>query len=527
MNESLFPFTTSPGPTERSIVVVEDERVAAEDIRRRLESWGYHVPAIVSSGEEAVQTAERTRPDLLLMDIKLKGTMDGVEAARRIRAKNDIPVIYATSYTDTATLQRAKDTDPLGVINKPYDDFEMRSVIEHALVKRSMERRMGEVEERLRRLLARTADLVLLRRSGKIVAANPSALAILGYALEEISRLDLTDLVMPAYRERVDEALAAAARGERGAGFTLRLQARSGSSPTVMLSIDQLRQGSEPAQQIVMTNLTEKLSAEHEASCFADDLFEAKAEAEDARRQLAEKTVEWERSAASLEAEREARRALSVHLEQELRLPADTLQGLVALLVESGLRPEQYRYVEEMRRVMELLRGLHGRFELQAENRTDVLKLPRESVPVSPSLVQCARPVNGGADSRTSSTLRVLVADDEGINRTIVRRMLESLGCEVEAVGDGSEAVSAAEGRPFDMVFLDCCMPGMDGYAAAAHLRRTLAPASMPHIIAMSADLQASDRTRCLRAGMDDFLPKPLSMETLRTLLQKWGRAPE
>ncbi|MBW4538222.1 MAG: response regulator [Myxacorys chilensis ATA2-1-KO14] len=118
--------------TER-ILVVEDERVVARDIEKRLKKLGYVVPASVASGEEAINKVAELRPDLVLMDIRLKGQMDGIEAAEQIRADFDTPVIYLTAYADEATLQRAKATEPFGYIVKPFDERDLHVAIEVAL----------------------------------------------------------------------------------------------------------------------------------------------------------------------------------------------------------------------------------------------------------------------------------------------------------------------------------------------------------------------------------------------------------
>jgi CheY-like chemotaxis protein len=128
--------------TPRSIVVVEDECIAAEDIRRRLVSWGYCVPAVVATGEEAIRSAEQVQPDLVLMDIHLKGNMDGVEAAECIRARLHVPVIYATAHNDIDTMARAGVAGPFEMINKPYDDLEIRAAIELALTRKKTEPRL-------------------------------------------------------------------------------------------------------------------------------------------------------------------------------------------------------------------------------------------------------------------------------------------------------------------------------------------------------------------------------------------------
>jgi len=96
------------------IVVVEDEAVVALDIKSKLEAAGYIVAGIAASGEEAVELVGQVNPDLVLMDIRLRGKVDGIDAARQIRARHDLPVVYLTAYADEMTLERAKVTEPYG-----------------------------------------------------------------------------------------------------------------------------------------------------------------------------------------------------------------------------------------------------------------------------------------------------------------------------------------------------------------------------------------------------------------------------
>jgi FOG: CheY-like receiver len=118
---------------EGRILVVEDEHIVAMGIKRMLKSLGYTVTGVASSGEDAVSKAESTFPDVVLMDIMLKGDMDGVEAAKEIRERFDVPVVYLTAYSDNKILERAKRTEPFGYIIKPFDERDLYSSIEVAL----------------------------------------------------------------------------------------------------------------------------------------------------------------------------------------------------------------------------------------------------------------------------------------------------------------------------------------------------------------------------------------------------------
>ena len=127
--------------TEARIMIVENEGIVAIDLRNTLRCLGYDIPAIVASGEDAITKAAEIRPDLILMDIRLRGQMDGIEAAEQIYNRFDIPTIYLTAYTDETTLRRAKMTNPYGYLAKPFAEKELRTTIELALYKRQMEQK--------------------------------------------------------------------------------------------------------------------------------------------------------------------------------------------------------------------------------------------------------------------------------------------------------------------------------------------------------------------------------------------------
>ena len=114
-------------------LIIEDETLIAEELRERLSRLGITVIAAVSSGEEGVEIATSERPDLVLMDIRLSGQKDGVQAAREIREQVDIPIVYLTAHSDRRTVERANKTDHDGFILKPFLRKELQSTIEIAL----------------------------------------------------------------------------------------------------------------------------------------------------------------------------------------------------------------------------------------------------------------------------------------------------------------------------------------------------------------------------------------------------------
>ena len=118
---------------EGRILIVEDEHIVAMGIKRMLKGLGYTVTGVASSGEDAINKTESTFPDLVLMDIMLKGELDGVEAAKEIKERFDVPVVYLTAYSDSSILERVKITGPFGYIVKPFDEKDLHSNIEIAL----------------------------------------------------------------------------------------------------------------------------------------------------------------------------------------------------------------------------------------------------------------------------------------------------------------------------------------------------------------------------------------------------------
>ncbi len=115
------------------ILIVEDEMIIARDIKGKLESLGYDVVGIVSSGEDAINKAETDKPNLILMDIELSGKIDGIEASKKIIESNNISIIYLTAYSDSKTFRRAISTEPINYLVKPIDEEKLESAIETAL----------------------------------------------------------------------------------------------------------------------------------------------------------------------------------------------------------------------------------------------------------------------------------------------------------------------------------------------------------------------------------------------------------
>ena len=132
------------------ILVVEDEGIVVMELRERLNRLGYEVVGVASSGEEAILKAQETHPDMVLMDIRLQGRMNGIQAAEAVRTRFDIPVIYLTAFADDDTLQKARMTEPFGYLIKPFEEQQLHSTLEMALQKHKLEAALRESQQRLR-----------------------------------------------------------------------------------------------------------------------------------------------------------------------------------------------------------------------------------------------------------------------------------------------------------------------------------------------------------------------------------------
>lgn len=168
------------------ILVVEDESILALDIQGYLEDFGYKVAAIADKGEIAVQLAKKHLPDLVLMDIRLKGKMDGIDAGEQIRETLQIPVIYLTAFAEKATLERAKKTMPYGYILKPFDSRDIRTAVEIALSKHAEEMKVREKRDWLDKVLMSLGDAVITADlNAKVTFLNPMAEKVTGWKQEQ------------------------------------------------------------------------------------------------------------------------------------------------------------------------------------------------------------------------------------------------------------------------------------------------------------------------------------------------------
>jgi two-component system, cell cycle sensor histidine kinase and response regulator CckA len=170
------------GTGKKQILVVEDESLIAADLQMRLERMGYSAPAVAHSGEEALGYARKTPFDLVLMDIRLKGPMDGIAAAHQLKHELQMPIVYITAHADHETVERAKLTEPFGYVIKPVADASLRSAVQIALYKDEMERRLRTSEGWLAATLGSIGDgIIACDTNSEIAFMNRVAEGLTGW----------------------------------------------------------------------------------------------------------------------------------------------------------------------------------------------------------------------------------------------------------------------------------------------------------------------------------------------------------
>lgn len=180
----------------KNILVVEDERVVARDLQRNLADLGYSVPATAATAEQALHLASENHPDLVLMDIRIKGSRDGIETASLLKKLYDVPIVYITAYADPSTIMRAKHTEPFGYLLKPVKTNELRSAVEIALFKHDLERQLRDRERWLATMMQSLGDAIISTdASGYINYMNPAAERLTGWAAED-ARGRLSDEIL-------------------------------------------------------------------------------------------------------------------------------------------------------------------------------------------------------------------------------------------------------------------------------------------------------------------------------------------
>ena len=251
---------------ETRILLVEDDALIAEDIRVIVENYGYSILWIASTARAAIENADKFKPDLIMMDIVLDGEIDGIEAAEKIKARMDIPIVYLTAHADENTLERAKKTEPYGYVLKPFQEQELKTVIDTALYKHGMERKVKESEEKYRTLVEGSLQGVGVTQDFRIVFANQAFAEIFGYSIDEMLKLSqekMKELIHPEDQEFVWGRFGNRLKGEDVPNrYEFRCIRKDGSMRWLEMFASRITYNGKPAIQGAIIDITERKQAE-------------------------------------------------------------------------------------------------------------------------------------------------------------------------------------------------------------------------------------------------------------------------
>jgi len=262
--------------TAARILIVEDERIVAEDLRLTLLQLGYEVAGSVASGEEAIPLARERFPDLILMDIFLAGKMDGITTTGEIRKFSAVPVIYLTAFADTTIMDKAKITEPYGYILKPYQERELHTIIEIALYKYRLDRQLRESEEKFRRIVETANEGIWgIDAAGKTTLVNGQMAVMLGLSTDELSGHAASEFVYPPDLPVFQKEQESRRSGKQGS-YDLRFAHRDGSVRWVHVSASPVydEEGSFSGAFSMHTDITDRVAAEEKLQRMNEDLEE-------------------------------------------------------------------------------------------------------------------------------------------------------------------------------------------------------------------------------------------------------------
>ena len=374
-------FTTEPTTVAAApprILIVEDEAVIAMDMAQHLRDFGYEVVGIAASGDRAVELAAQSHPDLIMMDIVIKGARDGIETAQDIRADADVPVIFLTAYGDQPTLERAKAASPHGYLLKPFRPQELRTTIEVTLNRQALEARVRHSEHWLKRTLQCIGDGVIATDpQGRVRFMNPVAEALIGASADVAQGRQVREVFQlraeggaAELPDLLDEAL----RGDRltpvrrgllhGAVDEPRLYVDAGAAP---IRDDD---GSLLGSVIVLRDVTQRRLDEQELQRYREHLETL----------VRDRTHELEAAKREAERSNQAMVEFLTTISHELRTPLNAVIGFSHLLGLEPLGDRQGGFVRHVRDAgTHMLRLIEDLLDLA---KIDAGRLSVQSVPV-------------------------------------------------------------------------------------------------------------------------------------------------
>ncbi len=512
------------------ILIVEDERVSAEYLKANLQEKGYEVVGICPTGEMAIRNAPRTQPDIILMDIKLKDEMDGVEASKKINELMDVPVIYITAYGDEETMKRAKVTGPYAFINKPFRMNNILSTIEMTLYRHEMEQKLRKAimdaekaNEAKTQFLAHMSheirnpmnvikgvtdlfDKMSLtqkqtRYLGRLKTSTNNILGIIDEILD-ISRIEAGKIALEnknfALRPIIENVVETNSALSEKKGVKI-LEDVAADVPEYMVG--------DPRRlwQILNNLLGNAVKFTDVGSCGISVELNSSGPGEKDKIKL----------------------LFSVH-DSGIGIPKDKQQDIFKSYTQVEISNAKKfggtglglaiskRFIQMMGGNIEIKSklGKGSTFSFTAnfdfskglgDKKWDTGKIPTsEMVALKPR--------------------RILLADDSPDNQEIVSELLRiNVPHKVTCASNGEEAIKYLKEKRFHLILMDVEMPIVDGIKATRFIRRSKTGEFDPKIpiIALTGYAIKGDRERFLEAGMDDYLQKPFGHRELHEVIDR------
>ncbi len=531
------------------VMIVEDERIIAFNLRQRLLRLGYEVPTVVASGEKALEEVHQSSPDIVLMDINIEGAMDGIQTVEKL-GEAAPPVIYLTAHAEEATLVRARRTKPYGYLIKPFSERELHATIQMALQRWDVEKALREakheielinaeldvrISERTLQLQEAKSEAEHANRAKSLFLANMSheirtpLNAVLGlcYLLQ---KTELTEL-QSDYVKKADSAAHYLLGILNDILDFSKVEAGKLDLEAVDFSLDDLLR--------TVHTIVSVQAQERGLDLHIDESDAAGLELRGDPLRLQQ--VLMNLSSNAIKFTDNGRVTIGVrileHINGGIRLlfsVKDTGPGMsrdqVGRLFEAFQQADSSttrRYggtglgLVICKRLVQLMGGDIGVDSMlgQGSNFYFEIMLPR--VTIKKNLEETLPLEEAKLRLRGA---RVLLVEDNVLNQEVARAILQHEGIVVDIAENGRVAVDAVHSKGIDyyhLVLMDLQMPELDGFAATEQIRAMLGSKRLP-ILAMTADTVKEDRVRCLEVGMVDFIAKPIRIAKLFPVLAKW-----
>jgi two-component system, cell cycle sensor histidine kinase and response regulator CckA len=248
---------------KKRILIVEDERIIAEDITRILRSFEYDIAGVVPSGEEALAAANALKPDLVLMDIMLSTEMSGVEAAYKIHDEFNIPITFLTAYADDGTISRATMADPFGYVLKPFEERELHATIQMAFYKDNLNKALRKSEKKYRTLIeSMTEGIAVMDDTQKFTFVNSACADIFGLEQESLLSRNFSEFLSVNENVRLQEQIRNRKAGASDK-YSLRINRDDGESRNLLIAANPMEENGRFTGSFgILSDITKQIQAE-------------------------------------------------------------------------------------------------------------------------------------------------------------------------------------------------------------------------------------------------------------------------